>query len=453
MSEYTMPDSFPRAFVQEDPLPFKVSRDDQFDMPPFTPQQLKAIYKHFGPYNISDRDGSVIIYHAEHEAHCPPVLVGGKLAVFCSFWDRIPFGCAIDITNHAGSAYNNIGSIREELRRGEFPSRASFQALFRLIPDAVALSYFNGAFIVEFARWATRTQHRMRCLLLPSSIAGCPVSAVNGRVRMDMPSNPDVWQDPNYVHSLMDLNRYEILHPGAMVTTRVLEHVGPTAAGILVNYMGNVRLTVSCQGLIDSDADTTVKELRHPSRLGDLIGRITNTIPDSAIALSTLSVGTVFRNNPYFNFPVDLTELLPSIKLRPGQIVGIDTFVKGFEQMVTAGIRAVRCRQPYGSQRASIEEYSSMPDDIATKYQGLFAVNSLTMKERPHFRANRCGAPVVIIRDENDQSNVGGVIGLVRNAEIPGFLQSTVCYADCLDTMIEAGWELELPYVTGSQTS
>lgn len=422
-------------------MSFKVSRDDQFAMPPFTPEQLEKIFFHFDPSDVQDIGGSVIIRHAEYEAHYPPLLVGGKLAVFCSPTDEIPFGCAINVANRAGPANDDIGNIGEELESGEFPSRASFEALFRAIPDAGAISYFNGIFTIEFSCWAAAAQHRTRCRRLPSSISRCPVSALNGKVKMSSSPNFNLYKDSESDHSLMDLSHYDTLYPGAMVTTRGRRLMGPTAAGVLVRYKKSFRLTISCQGLVDDDEALTVQEVRHPSISGNLIGRISNRIPDTAIALSSLGSPGLFHNNPYFNFPADLTKLLPSTKLRPGQVVGIDTFVKGFEQMITAGIRAARIRQPHTAQRASKE----IPDEI--KYQGMFATNSRTMQERSNLRANRCGAPVAIISDENDQSNIGGIVGLARFATIPGYARSIVCYADCLDSMIDGGWRLVLPGV------
>ena len=107
--------------------------------------------------------------------------------------------------------------------------------------------------------------------------------------------------------------------------------------------------------------------------------------------------------------------------------------------MITAGIRAVRFRRSHTAQRGS----RLMLDEI--KYQAMFATNSCTMQERSRLRANRCGAPVAIIRDDNDQSNIGGIIGLVRFATIPGYAKSIVCYANCLDSIVEGNWRLVLP--------
>lgn len=144
---------------------------------------------------------------------------------------------------------------------------------------------------------------------------------------MNTPPSSSLLGDHESDHSLMGISRYDTLYPGAMVTTMGQKFMGPTAAGILVRYKKSFRLTTSCQGLVDGDEALTVQEVHHPSISGDLIGRISNRIPDTAIGLSSLESPTLFW---YFNFPVDLTKLLPSTKLRPGQVVGIDTFVKGF---------------------------------------------------------------------------------------------------------------------------
>jgi hypothetical protein len=106
-----------------------------------------------------------------------------------------------------------------------------------------------------------------------------------------------------------------------------------TSAGVLVEKGDEVRLTVAEHGFAPATPWTY-----HPKITDNAIGDVCDRFPNTDIGLLRLLNSITFENNPYFEVATPLAGLLNSSKLRPGQILGVDTFVTGYQELCSVGV-------------------------------------------------------------------------------------------------------------------
>jgi hypothetical protein len=415
-----------------DPMPFRL-RPDGVVWPWFSGTQLGEIADYFDAAEVFDNTTTVIIYDARKNIQPPPILVGGKPAVFLGTGETLPFGCLSALGCPAGSSQTGFlylgGTLATELQKGEFPSLESFRQIFELSPEAEAVSYVEGSFIFEYIE-ADGNTHRQRTLALPTTINKCTVSTLNGPVRLRKHLSGNIEPKPEILsHDICDDSFYEVLRPGVMLSG-LYGAICRTTAGVLVEKGDNRRLTVAEHGF-----DPSTPSAHHPNMSDGVIGEVNERFPNTDIGLLSLLETTSFENQPYFQVSTPLTRLLHSSELRAGLTVGIDTFVTGYQELRAVGVRVVRRNQ--GVVRGRSAEYPYLAID-----QGIFATTAEVIRTRPQVRDGMCGAPLVVVSGEREV--LGGVAGFFCYSDVKGYNSSLLCYAEPADVLINDGWSLRL---------
>jgi hypothetical protein len=168
-------------------------------------------------------------------------------------------------------------------------------------------------------------------------------------LRRSLEPNPRILSD-----DICDDSRYEVLRPGVMLSG-INGELCHTCAGVLVEKGDQVRLTVAEHGFAPATPSAY-----HAKMTDKAIGDVCDRFQDTEIGLLHLQDTVAFENNPYFQVVTPLTKLLHSSKLRGRQVFGVDTFVTGYQELRSIGVRAVhrsrtvvRARDdpPYCSER------------------------------------------------------------------------------------------------------
>jgi hypothetical protein len=107
-----------------------------------TPNEMIQIGEAFDADNVGECGGKGLIYNSL-VGSCP-LFVGGKLAVFISPGDDIPFGCLGQLGDRStgGDIYLST-ALKADLRAGRFHQPTSLESIMDLNPDVIAISYLD----------------------------------------------------------------------------------------------------------------------------------------------------------------------------------------------------------------------------------------------------------------------------------------------------------------------
>ncbi|KAK2802824.1 hypothetical protein FQN50_007230 [Emmonsiellopsis sp. PD_5] len=175
------------------------------------------------------------------------------------------------------------------------------------------------------------------------------------------------------------------------------------------------------------------------------------TIDNTNITLMKLDEGVKFRNH-FLDIDCVPKHLLHGREMAPGDMMVMDSFVTGRQQLQCAGVRAYNAAKRYRSAFLKGKTEDNPPSsDLMIHAQGVFATNVPETLGHPELRAGMCGA--VIIRDLTSKKekvlDKGEICGIMHWADLEqkyGRDSKLFCFADVLDPLIDDGWECSVGF-------
>jgi hypothetical protein len=271
----------------------------------------------------------------------------------------------------------------------------------------------------------------------PSHFGGLVAGYVNGTVIRESHSRSKP-PAPRTVDGEYDDIDYQLPINGAALRPGVLfENIGTTVdgvctgrcltnSGLLVQKRETRCITGSCHGWDISDDD---KAVYHG---GKMIGYVKGVLGED---IALIESKYKFQNT-FLDIDCAATKFVPSVGIKNGDIVLLDSCFTGCQQMIAAGIRT-------GAKRTAVDGPSDDTWYIRVA-QGIYSINSPIIESAPQLRAGACGTPLVRIGNKRlkTSNREGEIVGFWLWADIKGYAKTLSAYAQIADPLIEDGWSI-----------
>jgi hypothetical protein len=186
------------------------------------------------------------------------------------------------------------------------------------------------------------------------------------------------------------------------------------------------RITGAYHGWDISDDD---KAVYHG---GKMIGNVKGVLGEN---IALIESKCKFQNT-FLDIDCAATKFVPSVGIKNGDIVLLDSCFTGCQQMIAAGIRT-------GAKRTAVDGPSDDTWYIRVA-QGIYSINSPIIESPPQLRAGAWGTPLVRIGNKRlkTSNREGDIVGFWLWADIKGYAKTLFAYAQIADPLIEDGWSI-----------
>ncbi|KAK2796397.1 hypothetical protein FQN51_009381 [Onygenales sp. PD_10] len=347
----------------------------------------------------------------------------------------------------------NFAEVDEQLAKELVPFRMPdaqllFKAIKQPFPDAIAVTMIYNVIIVEFEEtdvksWSKKLESLpMAFKNINSSLHYTNGPLVNTDCRRLGNPQPDslshfVTDDTDYV------KERGYFCPGAMLISREDNAI---TSGIAVHRGAETRVLAALH-CWDQEFEGNSAKVGNPANFvvkqgKTRVGYLEQMIDNTDMALMKLDEGVMFRNH-FLDIDCVPKHLLCGREIAPGDMMVMDSFATGRQQLQCAGVRAYNtARKRLSTFLKGKAEDNPPPSDYVILSQGVFATNAPEIHTHPEIRAGMCGAVIVrnLTSSKEKVLDKGEICGIMHCADLKQN-SKLFCFADVMDPFIDAGWE------------